>query len=162
MLTVRGVPLLVVTLVEPSAGLTELRKASRAQQGVETLVIGDDPFAAVEIIRRLEAGAVVALLVDRPFGGSATTVELFGQPFQASLAAAELARASGCVLLPGIMPRGAHGYAPEFFPPVFYDRGVLRDRAARQRLTQEIMRAFEPCLRQHLNQWYQFVSIWPR
>ena len=160
MLTERGIPLLVVSLVEPSRGLTELRAAARAGQGVETLVIGNDPFAAVEIIRRLEAGAVVALLVDRPIGSSATTVELFGKPFQASLAAAEFARASGCVLLPACMLQVKDGYAPAFLPIVEYQRPELRDPAARQRLTQQIMRAFEPCIRQHLNQWYHFVPVW--
>lgn len=162
MLIERGIPLLVVTLVEPSRGLTELRQASRARQGVETLVIGNDPFAAVEIIRRLEAGAVVALLVDRPVGNSATGVTLFGRPFSASIAAAELARASGCVLLPACMPRGKNGYAPEFYAPVEYNRAALRDPGERRKLTQEIMRAFEPSIRQHLNQWYHFVPIWPK
>jgi lauroyl/myristoyl acyltransferase len=28
-------------------------------------------------------------------------------------------------------------------------------------LTQEIMRAFEPAIRQHLTQWFHFVPIWP-
>src|SRR5437867_3221257 len=56
----RGIPLLVITLVEPQNALTELRQASRARWGIETLVIGEDPFAFVEIIRRLERGAVVA------------------------------------------------------------------------------------------------------
>src|SRR5439155_54004 len=92
----RGVNLLVITLAEPTRRLTELRQASRARWGIETLVIGRDPFAFVEIIRRLESGAVVALLVDRPPETSAVMVELFGRKFAASIAAAELARASGC------------------------------------------------------------------
>jgi hypothetical protein len=35
----------------------------------------------------------------------------------------------------------------------------LRQREARQKLTQEIcMRAFEPVIHQHLDQWYHFIS----
>src|SRR4029077_20302242 len=109
LLTKRGVKLQVITLAEPGNGLTELRQASRAKWGIETLVIGEDPFAFVEIIRRLEGGATVALLVDRPPETSAVTVELFGRPFSASIAAAELARASGCVLLPVYLPRNDDG-----------------------------------------------------
>jgi hypothetical protein len=47
-------------------------------------------------------------------------------------------------------------------PPVPYDRAALRDREARRRLTQEIMRAFEPVIRQHLNEWYHFIPIWKK
>jgi hypothetical protein len=37
----------------------------------------------------------------------------------------------------------------------------LGKREARQELTQQILRAFEPEIRQHLDQWYQFVPVWP-
>jgi len=49
--------------------------------GIETLVIGRDPFAFVEIIRRLEAGATVALLMtghggERRAGGTFSVANL--------------------------------------------------------------------------------------
>jgi len=125
------------------------------------IVIGRDPFAFVEIIRRLEAGAAVALLVDRPPETSAEMVELFGRKFATSIAPAELARASGCVLLPVYLPRTDQGYAAHILPQIPYDRAALRSREARHKLTQEIMRAFETPIRQHLDQWYHFVPIWP-
>jgi lauroyl/myristoyl acyltransferase len=137
-----------------------MRQASRARWGIETLVIGENPFAFVEIIKRLEAGAVVALLVDRPPAASAVTVELFGRPFRASIAAAELARASGCALLPVYLPRNSTGYSAHILPEVSYDRASLGNREARQQLTQQILRAFEPVIRQHSDQWYHFVSVW--
>jgi lauroyl/myristoyl acyltransferase len=156
-----GVKLLVVTLLEPHAGLTELRKESRSRWGVETLVIGEDAFAFVEIIRRLDRGETVALLVDRPPASSATTVRLFGRPFLASMAAAELARATGCALLPVYLPRAGHCYRARMLPEVPYHRAALRSRESREQLTQEIMRTFEPIIREHLSQWYHFVPIWP-
>src|SRR3954469_18687047 len=66
LLTQRGVKLQVITLPEPQARLTEVRQAARARWGIETLTIGEDPFAAVEVIRRLEANKTIALLMDRP------------------------------------------------------------------------------------------------
>jgi KDO2-lipid IV(A) lauroyltransferase len=156
----RGIPLLVITLEEPDAGLTELRRAARARRGVETLVIGQDPFAFVEVIRRLESGATVALLIDRPLPSSAVEVELFGKPFPASIAAAELARASGCALLPVVLPREQDGYGAQVLPAIPYDRRSLNSREARRNLTQVIMRAFEPVIQQYLAQWYHFVPIW--
>jgi lauroyl/myristoyl acyltransferase len=128
---------------------------------IETLVIRNDPFAFLEIIRRLEQGATVALLVDRPPAPTAVTVELFGRPFAASVAPAELARAAGCALLPVFLPRSGNTYEAHILPPIRYERGRLRDREERRRLTQAIMTAFEPVIRKHPDQWYHFVPVWP-
>lgn len=156
----RGIELQVITQAEPQDSLTELRKASRARWGIETLVIGENPFAFVEVIRRLEAGATVALLVDRPPPPAAVTVKLFGRRFPASIAPAELARASGCALLPVCIARGAQGYAVEVLPEIAYDRAALGTREGRANLTQETMKLFEPMIRRHLDQWFHFVPLW--
>ena len=103
----------------------------------------------------------MALLVDRPSPPTAVTVEFFGRPFQASIAAAELARASGCAVLPVCVVRNPRGYEARILPEIVYDRAAIGNRAGRQRLTQEILRAFEPVIRQHVTQWYHFVPIWP-
>jgi predicted RND superfamily exporter protein/lauroyl/myristoyl acyltransferase len=161
MLTRRGISLQVLTLAEPGKDFTQLRQASRARWQIETLVVGADPLAFVEVIKRLESGATVALLVDRPPPASSVSVELFGRPFQASIAAAELARASGCVLLPVYIPWEEGGYAAHMLPAIPYERAGLRDRAARQQLTQQIVRVFEPIILRHIDQWYHFVPIWP-
>jgi KDO2-lipid IV(A) lauroyltransferase len=160
-LTRKGVRLQVLTLAEPGRNFTQLRQASRARWNIETLVIGNDPFAFLEVIRRLESGATVALLVDRPPPPTAVRAELFGHPFDASIAASELARASGCVLLPVYLPRSGACYEAHILPEIPYDRGTLRDRNARRQLTQKILTAFEPILCNHLDQWFHFVPIWP-
>jgi len=157
----QGVSLQVITLAEPGNDFTKLRQASRARWNIETIVIRDDPFAFVEVIRRLESGATVALLIDRPPSPTATTVELFGRPFNASIAASELARASGCALVPVYIVRSSRAYCAHVLPELNYDRLALRDREARRELTQRMMTLFEPAIRQHLDQWYHFVPIWP-
>ncbi len=159
-LTGRGVALQVLTLPEPGRGFTQMRRAARARWNIRTLVVGEDPFAFVEVIRRLEAGATVALLMDRPVASAAARVELFGQGFAASLAAAELARASGCALVPVYLPRVGRSYEARVLPPVDYDRSSLREREARQQLTQRIMSVFEPVIRERLDQWFHFVPLW--
>jgi KDO2-lipid IV(A) lauroyltransferase len=157
----RGIKLHVVTLTEPGQGFTQLRQQFRARWGIETLVIGDDTFAVVEVIKRLQDGATVALLVDRPPPSSAVTVKLFGRPFRASVAAAELARASGCAVVPVVLPRTPAGYIAHVMPELRYDRAALGKREYREEFTAEMMRAFEPAIRQYLTQWYHFVPIWP-
>jgi predicted RND superfamily exporter protein len=156
-----GVKLLVLTQPEPDGKLTGLRQNSRARWGVETLIVGEDAFAFVEIIRRLQEGVTVALLVDRPPAPTAVEVKLFGRNFSASIAAAELARASGCAIVPSFIVRKPDGYIAQIFPEISYDRAAIGDRAARIKLTQEILRAFEPVIRQHLTQWFHFVPVWP-
>jgi lauroyl/myristoyl acyltransferase len=153
--------LLVLTQDEPDPRLTAMREAARARWGVETLVVGKDAFAFVEIIKRLQAGATVALLVDRPPAPTAVHVELFGRNFAASIAAAELARASGCAIVPTYIAREPGGYRAQILPEISYDRRAIGDREQRIRLTQEILRAFEPAIRQYAAQWYHFVPIWP-
>jgi predicted exporter/lauroyl/myristoyl acyltransferase len=160
LLASQGVKLVVVTQPEPGEGFTEMRRASRARWGIETVVIGEDPFAFVQIIQRLEAGATVALLIDRPQDASAVTVELFGQPFQASIAPAELARASGCALVTVCILRTSRGYRASLVSQIDYDRAALGTREARRGLTQRIMTAFEPVLRTHCDQWFHCSPLW--
>jgi lauroyl/myristoyl acyltransferase len=150
-----------LTQPEPDPALTELRKASRARWGVETIVVGEDAFAFIEIVKRLQEGATVALLMDRPAAATAVNIKLFGRPFSTSIAAAELARASGCAILPACIVRTARGYEGELSPEVPYDRALIGNRAARIQLTQEIMAVFQAPIRQYISQWYHFVPIWP-
>ncbi|MCI0747456.1 MAG: lysophospholipid acyltransferase family protein [Verrucomicrobia subdivision 3 bacterium] len=162
LLTQRGIKLQVITLEEPGEQFTEFRQAARVRWGIETLPLGNDPFAAVEIIRRLEANSSVALLMDRPPAGTAARVKLFEREFDASMSAAELARATGCALLPVYLPRTSRGYSAQILPAIAYDRQEIGSREGRVALTQKIMQAFEPAIRLYVNQWFHFVPIWPQ
>lgn len=154
--------LLVITQPEPDERLTKLRQQSRALRGIETLVIGDkDAFAFVEIIKRLQEGATVALLMDRPPAPTGIEAELFGRKFFASIAAAELARASGCAILPSYIVRAGRGYHAEIYPEIKYDRAAIGNREERIKLTRRIVTDMEPRIRQYVTQWYHFVPIWP-
>jgi KDO2-lipid IV(A) lauroyltransferase len=157
----RGIRIVVLTQAEPSAGLTELRRASRARWGIGTFVIGSNGFEFVEIIRRLQAGENMAMLIDRPPEARSVEVELFGRPFRASVAAAELARASGCALLGVVVAREGDGYTARILREFTYDRASLGSRENRQRLTQQILSAFEPEIRRYPEQWFHFVPVWP-
>ena len=161
LLTQRGIRLQVITLEEPDPRFTEFRQAARARWGIETLALGNDPFGAVEIVRRLETNQSIALLMDRPPATTRAPVKLFGCPFAASISAAELARATGCALLPVYLPRTSRGYAAQILPPVEYDRGEIGSREGRIALTQRIMQSFEPAIRLYVSQWFHFVPIWP-
>jgi uncharacterized protein len=162
LLTQLGIRLTILSQVEPDDGLTDLRKAARARYGVDTLIIGDDGFAFVEVIKKLQAGADMAVSLDRPPDRGGVPVKFFGKDFEASLAAAELARASGCALIGVTIVRRPDGFAVKVLPEFVYDRKNLGSREARAELTQQILRAFEPEIRKDIEQWYQFTPIWPR
>jgi predicted exporter/lauroyl/myristoyl acyltransferase len=157
-----GIRLTVLTQAEPDDGLTDLRKAARARYGVDTLIIGDDGFAFVEVIKQLQAGADMAISLDRPPDRGGVPVKFFGHDFEASLAAAELARASGCALVGVTIVRRPEGFAVKVLPEFTYDRRALGNREARRELTEQILRAFEPEIRKNIDQWYQFTPIWPK
>jgi lauroyl/myristoyl acyltransferase len=158
-----GISLTILSLAEPDDGLTDLRNAARARYGVDTLIIGEGDFAFVEVIKRLQAGADLALSLDRPpERGGGVPVTFFGRSFEASLAAAELARASGCALIGVTIVRRPDGFAVKVLPEFTYDCKALGSREARAALTQQILRAFEPEIRNNIDQWYQFTPIWPK
>jgi lauroyl/myristoyl acyltransferase len=156
-----GIKLTILSLAEPDDGLTDLRNAARARYGVDTLIIGEGNFAFVEVIKRLQGGADLALSLDRPpERGVGVPIKFFGQSFEASLAAAELARATGCALIGVTIVRRPHGFAVKVLPEFTYERKELGSREARAALTQQILRAFEPEIRNNIEQWYQFTPIW--
>lgn len=156
----KGIRLLVLTQAEPDKAFTDLRQRARAQAGVETLVVGQDAMAFVSIIQRLSEGVSVALLMDRPPAGTGVTVEFLGRPFQASIAAAELARASGAAVVPVYVVQEGGSYAAHILPEVVYDRRAIGDRESRRRFTGEILKRFEPAIRRYPDQWYHFVPVW--
>ena len=157
----KGMDLVVLSNPEPDPRLTEMREAARKRMGIETIIVGEDPFAFVEVIKRLREGAAVALLLDRPATTTASTVKLFGRPFNASIGPVELARASGAALLPVVVVREGDCYSAQVLGRVRYERAKLREPVARVDLTQELLRAFEPVLQHYPDQWYHFVPIWP-
>jgi len=71
-----GYPMTTLTLPEPTTELTRWRADFRKRWGVETVVVGNDAFSAVEITRKLRSGAMIALLSDRPFDSNAVHVDL--------------------------------------------------------------------------------------
>ncbi|MCF7669568.1 MAG: hypothetical protein K9N48_07325 [Verrucomicrobia bacterium] len=101
------------------------------------------------------------LMVLQQLADAPVEVPLFGRSFKASIAPAELARASGCALLGVSILNSPQGYRVELLPEFTYDRRELNSRRARIQLTRRIMEAFEPVIRRNPEQWYHFVPIWP-
>jgi len=114
-----GIRLTILTQAEPDDGLTDMRKAARARYGVDTLIIGDDGFAFVEVIKttsgRCGLGGV-GWIVRRSRG---VPVEFFGHPFESVACRSRTGPARpGCALVGVTIVRRPEGYAVKVLPGV--------------------------------------------
>ena len=154
LLALEGVPLTVVTLEEPATGLTEWREAYRKRLGIRTIPVGADPFSMVAIVSALRRNEFVALLVDRPYGGTTAPVQFFGAPACFSSAPTLLWQHTGAEVIPAFVLQKQSGrYASLLAPPVPMDT----DGAAN---AQRIATVFEAVVRRNPEQWFNYVPIW--
>ena len=151
----------VLTYPEPSPALTAWRAAFRKRWNVDTLEIGADDFAFLQIAERLRQGQFVATLIDRPHPTDQTTVTLPNGTAQFSAGILLLAAHGGVPVIPATMVRRKDGaYHAQVFAPMF-----IEERASRAETlayySQRIADKFVPVLAMYPDQWYQFVPLTP-
>jgi len=156
-----GFPCAVVTYPEPSRALTEWRAAFRRGWNVETIEIGTDSFAFLQIADCLRRGKFVATLIDRPHPTDSTPVSFPNGTAYFSAGILLLAAHGGIPVIPATMSRQTDGtYHSRIFPPLF-----IRERSSRAETlefySQQIADTFLPVLCAHPEQWYQFVPLAP-
>ena len=156
-----GWPLTVVTLEEPSTGLTRWRDACRAHLGIRTIAVGPGhPFSFVELIQTLRRNELVAMLVDRPYAGTGAPVNFFGAQTEFSTAPALLAHHTGAAVLPAFVLQKPSGRYVSFADPRIE---LIEDKDPRRALgenTQRIATIFEAIIRAHPDQWFNYVPVW--
>ena len=114
-------------------------------------------FSFVGIISALRRNEFVAMLVDRPYANSGIRVKLFGHDTLFSSAPALIHQHTEAAVLPAFVLQTVTGrYVSRIEPPV----EMTRDPAASAANTQRIATAFEPVIREHPEQWYNFTRIW--
>ncbi len=159
----RGLPLTVITLEEPSTGLTRWREASRRRLGIKTITVGPGhPFAFVEMIQTLRRNELLAMLVDRPYAGTGADVRFFGHDTGFSTAPALLAAHTGAAVLPAFVLRQPGGRYVSLAEPLIPMSSTGDSRADLTANTQRLASAFEGIIRQHPAQWFNYVPIWTR
>jgi predicted exporter/lauroyl/myristoyl acyltransferase len=155
-----GFPMTALTLPEPTTALTEWRAEFRARWGVKTIVVGNDSFSVLDIVRSLQGGAFVASLADRPYDGNSVPVELPHGRIPFSTGPVLLALLAGCPIVPvGItrQPDGQyHIEARAFIEPVWLPEG--REETLRH-YTREVAAALTPLFVAYPEQWYHFAPL---
>jgi len=161
LLALRGFPMNVVTLEEPTSELTRWRDAYRRQVGIRTNAVGPGhDFAFVEMIRTLRAGEIVAMLVDRPYAGSGVAVEFFGRTAEFSTAPALLWQHTGAAIVPAFVLHNENGRYTAFAQAPLEFTKTSDARADLAANTQLLATHFEHVIRKHPDQWFNYVPIW--
>jgi KDO2-lipid IV(A) lauroyltransferase len=157
----RGFPMTVVTLDEPSSELTRWRDALRRQLGIKTIAVGPGrEFAFLEMLAALRRNECVAMLVDRPYAGSGRPVEFFGARTEFSTAPALLAHHTGAAVLPAFVRFNERRRYVSVAAPIVPMHAAAGARAVLAENTQRIAADFEPWVRRHPEQWFNYVPIW--
>lgn len=156
-----GLPLTVITLEEPSSELTRWRDRCRQRLGIKTIPVGPGhAFEFVEMIHTLRRNEVIAMLIDRPYAGTGTPVDFLGQRTAFSHAPAMLWQHTDAAVIPAFVLQKAGGRYVSFADPML---PLERTRDPRESIcanTQRLARHFESIIRQHPEQWFNYVPIW--
>ena len=155
-----GFPVTALTLPEPSTELTEWRANFRARWGVKTIVIGNETFSVVNIVRALNEGAYIATLIDRPYDGSGVEVSLPHGKILFSSAPVVISLLAKCPIIPVGVVRDANGkFAIHAFPPIeprWLDAGR---QETIEHYTKEIAASLVPLFQKAPEQWYHFSPL---
>jgi lauroyl/myristoyl acyltransferase len=154
-------PLVILSLPEPSAALGRWRAAYRQRWGAETLQVGDNQFSFVDIAHQLAQGKCVAMLMDRPRGkDDAVMVEFPHGNVPFSTGPIWLSLLTGAPVVPSTMLVSNSGkYVMEALP-AFRPKWQGADRQAEVRArTIELAGVFREIICQHPDQWYQFAPL---
>ncbi len=159
LMTQNGLPSAVLTLPEPSSGLTRWRTCARKQWNVDTIEVGTDSFAFVQIARRLREGCFVAALIDRPTSHELSPVKLPHGVAHFSSGILLVAMQCRVPVIPSTMVRLSDGtYRAEVFAPILIESKGSRTETL-QFYSQQIADTLAPTLCAHSEQWYQFVPL---
>ena len=161
LLALRGLPMTVITLEEPSTELTRWRDELRQRLGIKTLIVGPGhDFAFVEMIRVLRRNEILAMLVDRPYPGTGSTVRFCERATEFSSAPALLWQHTGAAVVPAFVLQESGGRYISFADAPLDFRSLEDKRAALVENTQRLATHFETIIRKHPEQWYNYVPIW--
>ncbi|MEA3210830.1 MAG: phosphatidylinositol dimannoside acyltransferase [Chthoniobacter sp.] len=156
-----GWPVTVVTLEEPSSELTRWRDGCRRHLGIRTIAVGPGhPFSFIELIQALRRNDLVAMLVDRPYAGTGAPVRFFDGQTEFSTAPALLAHHTGAAVLPAFVLQKPNGNYVSFADPIIPMAQARDPRSALRENTQRIATIFEAIVREHPEQWFNYVPVW--
>jgi KDO2-lipid IV(A) lauroyltransferase len=159
-LALRGLPMTIVTMQEPTAELTRWRENYRQRLGIKTITVGEETFSFLEMVHALRRNEFVAMLVDRPYEGTGSPVRFFGGEAFFSTGPALLWQHTGAAVLPAFTLQNERGTYVSFAEAPIEMESAAGPREALAQNTQRIATAFEAIIRSHPEQWFNYVPVW--
>jgi lauroyl/myristoyl acyltransferase len=160
LLALRGLPMTVITLEEPSTDLTRWRDELRQRLGIKTITVGPGhDFAFVEMMKVLQRNEILAMLVDRPYAGTGTTVNFCGRRTEFSTAPALLWQHTGAAVVPAFVLQEGGGRYISFADAPLDFRFHEDKRAALVENTQRLATHFEDIIRKNPEQWFNYAPV---
>jgi phosphatidylinositol dimannoside acyltransferase len=151
-----GRRVMVVEAAEGDAAASAIQDDARRAQGLLVTHVGDDPVAALGLLRHLRERGVVALQVDRvPRAMRARGVTMFGEASRVPEGPLRLAALTGAPIVPIFAARTGHRrYEIIVYPPIRLARSAgdsELDAAA-----QGLAAAIQEFVRARPTQWFHF------
>ena len=159
-LTAHDYPIHAVAETFRYGPMNDLVQGSRANLGMS--VIGGDRIGS-QVFRLLRRGEMLAMLVDVAGEATAVEVDFMDAPATVSDAVARIALRTGAWVVPAVVLRGPGDDAVirplidtslRDFMPTGDEPHDIRE------LTGRIVRALEPAIRRHPDQWFIFRPLW--
>ncbi|MFQ5586850.1 MAG: lysophospholipid acyltransferase family protein [Thermodesulfobacteriota bacterium] len=145
----------VLTVHDEMEQTDVIRERYRKNHNINTITLGDSPFAGIEVINALNNNEVVAMLVDRSVKDG-LEVPFFGRTIKFPSGPLRLAGATGAPIVPAFVVKEKDGYRAVAEKLIFFDKeaGDTPENAARS-----VVEVFERYIRRYPDQWFNFVPI---
>jgi KDO2-lipid IV(A) lauroyltransferase len=152
----KGLRMMIVEAPERDARARAIQDEARRGSDVLVAHAGDDPLSALQIVRHLREGGVVALQVDRaPPGLRSREVTLFGERTRVPEGPLRLAGLTGAPIVPIFAARTGHRrYLVSAHPQIDVARSA--SQAELDVAAQRIADAVQGFVRAHPTQWFHF------
>jgi len=155
-----GLPLEVVAKNINNDGVNRLLVEFREKLGIKTH-LRNDPHVTRHILRALKNNKGIGILIDQDTKVDGVFVDFFNRPANTPRGAAMIAMATGATILPGFIVRSGKKYIVRFENPVEVRK--TSDKAAESfRITQELTKKIEQCIRMYPEQWVWMHRRWRR
>ena len=151
----RGIPINVVTAEDPNEEIDEVRRWYRERHRVNTITVGNSPFATMEMMQALRRNEMVAMLIDRHDPKmEGIQADFFGRKTMFPRGPFLLSRISGAPIILAFVVRDGRGYKGIVEKPVLVDREECEIQALR-----ETVQLLERYIILYASQWYNFIPI---
>jgi len=127
--------------------------------GVSPILVGDDTFSIVEIVRALKGGQVCAMLSDIPWDSRWIELPFFGKPARFPLGAVRVARLAGVPLFPAFCISVRPGEFRAILRDPIEITGPDPDVAEREALLR-LIRVYEEIIAKYTHLWFNFSPVW--